>query len=65
MERHNNYNLLLRYGMLFNQYVVDQYAKIESERLAITRSNQTKLRAESYVHLQDAMHSNEHSNAIG
>ena len=45
--------------------MVHQYAKIESERLAIIRRNQTKLRAESYVHLQDALHSNEHSNDIG
>ena len=50
--------------MLFNQYMIDQYAKIESERLAIIRSNQTKLRVESYVHLQDALHSNEHNNNI-
>jgi hypothetical protein len=45
--------------------VVHQYAKIESERLAIIRRNQTKLRAESYVHLQDALHSNGHRNDIG
>jgi hypothetical protein len=51
--------------MLFNQYVVDQNAKIESEWLAFIRNNQTKLRAKSYVHLQDALHSNEHSNDIG
>lgn len=34
MERQNNFNMLLRYGMLLNQYLVDQYSKIESERLA-------------------------------
>jgi hypothetical protein len=65
MERYNHSNALLMYGMLLNQYVVDQYAKIESERLAFIRNNQTKLRAENYVHLQDALHSNEHSNNIG
>jgi hypothetical protein len=42
MERHHNYNVLLRYGMLFNQYVVDQYAKIELEWLAFIRRNQIK-----------------------
>ncbi|KAE9522517.1 hypothetical protein AGLY_017082 [Aphis glycines] len=42
------------YGMLFNQYIVDQYAKIESERLAFIRHNKKTLRAESYIHLQDA-----------
>lgn len=31
MVRENNY--LLKYGLLLNQYVVDMYAKIESERL--------------------------------
>ncbi|XP_045453744.1 uncharacterized protein LOC123663048 [Melitaea cinxia] len=66
MERHNHYNVLLRYGMLLNQYVVDQYAKLESERLAFIRNNQTQLRAENYIHLQDALHSNEHTtNNIG
>jgi hypothetical protein len=50
--------------MLFNQYVVGQYAKIKSERLAFIRSKQTKLQAESYVHLQDAFYSNDHSNDI-
>ena len=28
-ECHNYYNALIRYGMLFSQYVVDQYVKIE------------------------------------
>ncbi|XP_060881727.1 uncharacterized protein LOC132953221 [Metopolophium dirhodum] len=65
MERQNNSNHLLRYGMLFNQYIVDQYAKIESERLAFIRHNQKTLRAESYIHLQDALRSNEQSNNIG
>lgn len=65
MTRQNNFNSLLRYGMLTNQYFVDQYAKIESERLAYIRNNQTKLRAENYVHLQDALQANEHSNNIG
>ncbi|CAG4932716.1 unnamed protein product [Colias eurytheme] len=65
MTRRNNFNTLLRYGMLTNQYLVDQYAKIESERLAYIRNNQTKLRAENYVHLQDALQANEHHNGIG
>lgn len=65
MERQNNSNHLLRYGMLFNQYIVDHNAKIESERLAFIRHNQKTLRAESYIHLQDALRSNEQSNNIG
>ncbi|CAB3257174.1 unnamed protein product [Arctia plantaginis] len=47
-----NFNHLLRYEMLTTQYF-DQYAKIESERLAYIHNNQTKLRAENDVHLQD------------
>ncbi|CAF4918492.1 unnamed protein product [Pieris macdunnoughi] len=43
----------------------NQYAKIESERLAYIRNNQTKLRAENYVHLRDALQANEHRNGIG
>lgn len=39
MVRHNNSNHLLRYGILFNQYIVDQYAKIEFESLAFIRHN--------------------------
>lgn len=39
MTRFNNFNLLLRYGMLLNQFLVDEYAKIESERLAYIRNN--------------------------
>lgn len=65
MTRRNNFNPLIRYGVLTNQYLVDQYAKIESERLAYIRNNQTKLRAENYIHLQDALHANEHSMGIG
>ncbi|XP_045455661.1 uncharacterized protein LOC123665392 [Melitaea cinxia] len=50
MTRRNNFNTLLRYGMLTNQYLVDQYAKIESERLAY-------IRGPRYLHekSQDAM----------
>lgn len=65
MTRRNNFNTLLRYGMLTNQYLVDQYAKIESERLTYIRNNQNKLRAENYVHLQDALQANEYRNGIG
>jgi hypothetical protein len=40
---------------LFNQYLTDMYAKIETERLSFLRHNQKKLRAEQYIHLKDAM----------
>lgn len=35
--------------------MVDEYAKIVTERLNYIRHNQAKLRADSYIHLKDAM----------
>lgn len=46
---------LLRYRRLFQQYCVDMYVKIETERLNFIRFNQTKLRSEEYIHLRDAI----------
>ncbi|GFU73651.1 helitron_like_N domain-containing protein [Trichonephila clavipes] len=40
---------------LFHQYIVDMYAKIETERLLYIRLNQTELRSEQYIHLRDAI----------
>ena len=48
-------NHLLRYGPLFNQYLVDMYEKIETERLNFIRNHQNKLRADKYIHLKDAV----------
>ena len=42
-------------GKLFQQFIVDQYAKIEQNRLNFFRSNQQKIRAELYQGIQDAM----------
>ena len=33
MMQRNNFNTILRAGRLFHQYVVDQYAKLEQQRL--------------------------------
>jgi len=41
------------------------YAKIESERLLFIRNNQSKLRAEDYIHLRDAIEIDGHVNDIG
>ncbi|XP_041451342.1 uncharacterized protein LOC121404970 isoform X1 [Drosophila obscura] len=49
--RQNQDNHILRCRALFHQYIVDMYAKIESERLNFLRFNQAKLRSEEYVHL--------------
>lgn len=48
-------NHLLYYRKLLNQFVVDMYAKIESERLAFLRHHQTDLRVTEYGHIQDAI----------
>ncbi|GIY75899.1 hypothetical protein CDAR_250161, partial [Caerostris darwini] len=55
MIRNNQDNYILRYRQLYHQYVVDMYAKIESERLRFLRFNQVKLRSEDYIHLRDAI----------
>ena len=57
MIRPSESNYILRFRQLLNQYAVDMYAKIESERLLFIRLNQKKLRAEDYIHLQDALQS--------
>jgi hypothetical protein len=54
MIRENEYNHILKCRQLFHQYIVDMYAKIETERLIFTRLYQTKLRSKEYVHLRDA-----------
>jgi len=53
--RTNEYSLLLRAERLFQQYVVDQFCKVESERLSFIRHNQSKLRAEDYTTLRDLL----------
>ena len=48
-------NTILRGGRLFQQYVVDQYSKMEMQRLRYIRMNQNVLRAEVYQGLSDAV----------
>ena len=52
-------------GRLYQQYVVDQYAKIEQERLNYLRLNQSTLRAEMYQGAVDAIYTGDTSNNIG
>nr|XP_036228731.1 uncharacterized protein LOC118682893 [Bactrocera oleae] len=59
MHREHDFNLLLRTRQLFNQCLVDMYIKVESERLRYISLNQKKLRAENYIHLQDAINAND------
>ncbi|XP_036347381.1 uncharacterized protein LOC118756745, partial [Rhagoletis pomonella] len=53
--RENEHIFLHRFRGLFNQFLVDVYAKIETERLVFIRANQKKLRAENYIDLRDAL----------
>ena len=55
MMRSGTVNHILNCRQLFHQYVVDMYAKIESERLLFVRLNQKKLRVDDYIHLRDAI----------
>ena len=47
-------NHLHLFGALFQQYIVDMYAKVEQARLNYIRFNQKKLRCDLYQGLQDA-----------
>ncbi|XP_067131955.1 uncharacterized protein [Centruroides vittatus] len=55
MIRKGEDNFLVKYRALFSQYLVDEYAKIETERLNYIKNNQAKLRADNYIHLKDAI----------
>ncbi|XP_071582444.1 uncharacterized protein [Temnothorax nylanderi] len=55
MVRQGEVNHLVYFRSLFSQFLVDMYAKIETERLNYIRNNQAQLRADSYIHLRDAV----------
>lgn len=55
MMQRNNFNTILRAGRLFHQYVVDQYAKLEQQRLNYCLFHQKELRSELYQGLADAV----------
>lgn len=59
MVREGVENPLVHFGALFSKYLVDKYAKIETERLNYIKNNQEKLRADSYIHLKDAVGSSD------
>ena len=46
MIRQDEDNYILKCCQFFHQYIVDMYAKIESERLLTIRLNQTRLHSE-------------------
>ena len=55
---------LLYGGMLFQQYLCDQYLKVEEQRINWQRFNQVQLKAASYSGLMDAVAANE-ENEVG
>ncbi|XP_036343195.1 uncharacterized protein LOC118752408 [Rhagoletis pomonella] len=65
MIRGNQENHILKCRKLFHQYIVDMYAKIETERLNYIRFNQRKLRCDEYIHLRDAINNDTNVNNIG
>ena len=65
MYREADFNILLRSNKLSHQFWVDQYAKIEQQRLNFLRFNQTQLRAEKYSKLRDAVESDGNVRDIG
>ena len=50
-----NVSVLLRTKWLFQQFLIDAYCKIETERLKFLRREQTALRADCYQDLRDAI----------
>lgn len=65
MTRGVDYNHIVNCRQLFQQFVVDMYVKIESERLLYVRLNQRKLRVEEYVHLRDAVANDGNVDSLG
>lgn len=55
MDRDVEPYTILRSGKLFQQFVVDGWTMVESERLSYIRNKQTKLRAENYKSLRDSI----------
>ena len=51
----SNFNVILCSGRLLQQYIVDQYSKVEQGRLNYVYHNQRQLRAELYQGLSDAV----------
>ncbi|XP_028801370.1 uncharacterized protein LOC114756588 [Neltuma alba] len=59
MSRENEMSVLLHAGKLFQQFIVDGYTMIESQRLLWVRTHQKELRADLYQGLTDALLSGE------
>lgn len=60
--RSNEINTLHQGGQLFQQYIVDHYCKVESERLSYLRQIQQRLSAADYTSLYEQLGNLEHLN---
>ena len=65
MQRNNYFNARLMAGKLTQQYIVDQYVKIESQRLKFIRGNQNTLRVELYSGLMDQLANHSEGQRLG
>ncbi|XP_067936872.1 uncharacterized protein [Watersipora subatra] len=65
MVRDGSFNYIHRCRKLFLKFAVDMYAKIETERLSFIRHHQTRLRADDYIHLRDAVADDRNANQLG
>lgn len=63
MVRRSSFNIVLKCKQLTNQYIVDQWIKVESDKFRWHRLNQSTLRSASYHQLSDAAASE--ANGIG
>ncbi|XP_057790213.1 uncharacterized protein LOC131007083, partial [Salvia miltiorrhiza] len=54
-ERQSELPIIMSTKRLFQQFIVDAYTMVESNRLSYVRRNQKKLRAEMYKGLSDAL----------
>ncbi|CAL0303465.1 unnamed protein product [Lupinus luteus] len=57
--RKNEAQTLLRSRRLFHQFLVDAYTMVESERLSFIKMNQSKLRVDKYINLNDSQQSDQ------
>ncbi|PWA75044.1 hypothetical protein CTI12_AA246400 [Artemisia annua] len=55
MDRPNQENLFTHGGRLFQQFLVDGYTMIETERLYFHRSKQSKLRCDTYSNIRQSI----------
>jgi len=65
MVRENSFNVILCCQQLFHQYIVDMYAKTETERLLYLKTHQQELRVSDYIHLRDSINNDGHAANVG